>query len=118
MDAHNKVSPAVDRRHLFARFWLTASSFWRGRTAKVAWGLTVILVLIVLLQLLVQYLLNYWNRHFFDALERRDASALWTQATQFVPLAIASILLAATSVWGRMTAQRKWRECVTRQVIE
>jgi ABC-type uncharacterized transport system fused permease/ATPase subunit len=84
----------------------------------VAWGLTVILVLIVLLQLLVQYLLNYWNRHFFDALERRDASALWTQATQFVPLAIASILLAATSVWGRMTAQRKWRECVTRQVIE
>ncbi|HEY7749856.1 MAG TPA: SbmA/BacA-like family transporter, partial [Aestuariivirgaceae bacterium] len=27
-------------------------------------------------------------------------------------------LLAATSVWGRMTAQRKWRECVTRQVIE
>ena len=83
-----------------------------------AWGLTVVLILIVLLQLLVQYLLNYWNRHFFDALERRDASALWTQAALFVPLAVASILLAATSVWGRMTAQRKWRECVTRQVIE
>jgi ABC-type uncharacterized transport system fused permease/ATPase subunit len=118
MDAHNKVSPAIDRGHLFARFWLTASRFWRGRTAKVAWGLTVVLVLIVLLQLLVQYLLNYWNRHFFDALERRDASALSTQAAQFVPLAVASVVLAATSVWGRMTAQRKWREYVTRQVIE
>lgn len=118
MDAHDKMSPAVDRRHLFARFWLTASRFWLGRSARVAWSLTVVLVLIVLLQLLVQYLLNYWNRHFFDALARRDASALWAQAALFVPLAVASILLAATSVWGRMTAQRKWRECVTRQVIE
>jgi len=118
MDAHDKISPAVARGHLFARFWLTASRFWRGRSARWAWGLTVVLVLIVLLQLLVQYLLNYWNRHFFDALERRDASALWTQAALFVPLAVASAVLAATSVWGRMTAQRKWRESVTRQVIE
>jgi len=118
MDAHDKISPAVARGHLFARFWLTASRFWRGRSARWAWGLTVVLVLIVLLQLLVQYLLNYWNRHFFDALERRDASALWTQAALFVPLAVASVVLAATSVWGRMTAQRKWRESVTRQVIE
>ena len=118
MDAHDKISPAVARGHLFARFWLTASRFWRGRSARWACGLTVVLVLIVLLQLLVQYLLNYWNRHFFDALERRDASALWTQAALFVPLAVASVVLAATSVWGRMTAQRKWRESVTRQVIE
>jgi hypothetical protein len=66
----------------------------------------------------VQYLLNYWNRYFFDALERRDAAALWTQAELFVPLAAASVVLGATSVWGRMTTQRKWRECVTRQVIE
>jgi ABC-type uncharacterized transport system fused permease/ATPase subunit len=68
--------------------------------------------------LFVQYQLNYWNRYFFDALARRDAAALWRQAGLFVPLAAASVLLAATSVWGRMTAQRKWRECVTRQVIE
>jgi ABC-type uncharacterized transport system fused permease/ATPase subunit len=118
MDTHDNNGPAVDRRHLFARFWLTASSFWRGRSGRLAWGLTVILILIVLLQLLVQYLLNYWNRYFFDALERRDAAALWTQAELFVPLAAASVVLGATSVWGRMTTQRKWRECVTRQVIE
>jgi ABC-type uncharacterized transport system fused permease/ATPase subunit len=73
---------------------------------------------VVLLQLLVQVLLNLWNRHFFDALERRDGQALWIQAQLFVPLAAASILLAATSVWGRMTAQRSWREALTRQVIE
>jgi ABC-type uncharacterized transport system fused permease/ATPase subunit len=79
--------------------------------------LTVFLVLIVLLQLLVQYLLNFWNRNFFDALGRRDASELWTQAL-FAPPAGASIVLAASSVWGRTTAQRKWRESMTRDVIE
>ena len=98
MEARSKINPVIHRRHLFARFWLAASSFWRGRSARVAWGLTIVLVIIVLLQLLVQYLLNYWNRHFFDALERHDASALWTQAGLFLPLALASMLLAATSV--------------------
>ena len=100
---------------MLKRFWHSASGFWAGRAA---WGLTVLLVLIVLLQLLVQFLLNLWNRHFFDALERRDAAALWTQAETFVVLAAASIALAAISVWGRMTTQRKWRECLTRQVID
>ncbi|MGD0531278.1 MAG: SbmA/BacA-like family transporter [Methyloceanibacter sp.] len=122
MDALHEISPALQQarleRRLFARFWQTASPFWFGRWAKVAWGLTVILMLVVLAQVLVQLLLNLWNRNFFDAVERRDASALWTQAKLFVPLALASIALAAISVWGRMTAQRKWRESVTRQVIE
>jgi ABC-type uncharacterized transport system fused permease/ATPase subunit len=75
-------------------------------------------IAVVLLQLLLQVLLNLWNRNFFDALERKDGHALWIQAQLFLPLAAASILLAATSVWGRMTAQRSWREALTRQVVK
>lgn len=71
----------------------------------------------MLLQLLVQYWLNLWNRNFFDALGARDASMLWTQASLFVPLAAASSALGLLSVWGRMTVQRKWRESVTRRLI-
>jgi putative ATP-binding cassette transporter len=122
MGALHEISPVSGQasleRRLLVRFWQTASSFWRGRWAKVAWGLTAFLVLVVLAQLLVQLLLNLWNRNFFDALQRRDAAALWQQALLFLPLALASIVLGATSVWGRMTAQRRWRECVTRLVIE
>jgi vitamin B12/bleomycin/antimicrobial peptide transport system ATP-binding/permease protein len=122
MGALHEISPvsgqASRERRLLVRFWQTASGFWRGRWAKVAWGLTAFLVLVVLAQLLVQLLLNLWNRNFFDALQRRDAAALWQQALLFLPLALASIVLGATSVWGRMTAQRRWRECVTRLVIE
>ena len=68
---------------------------------------------IVLVQLLVQYRLNLWNRDFFNALGRRDGAALWSEAQIFLPLAAASILLAAVSVWARMRVQRKWREALT-----
>jgi putative ATP-binding cassette transporter len=118
MDTHDKNGLVVDRRHLLARFWRTGSSFWGGRSGRLAWSLTVALIIVVLLQLLIQYLLNYWNRYFFDALARHDKTALWTQAELFVPLAAANIVLAATSVWGRMTTQRKWRESLIRHVIE
>ena len=110
MDAGDKISPAVDRRHLLATILAYSLPLLARSIRSGGLGLTVVLVLIVLVQLLVQLLLNYWNRNFFDALERRDATALWMQAELFVPLGVASVVLAATSVWGRMTAQRKWRD--------
>jgi vitamin B12/bleomycin/antimicrobial peptide transport system ATP-binding/permease protein len=61
---------------LLVRFWRSASLFWRARKAWVM-GLVFILIVIVLLQLLVQVLLNVWNRNFFNALERKDAQGLW-----------------------------------------
>jgi ABC-type uncharacterized transport system fused permease/ATPase subunit len=118
MDAIHKPGPTNDQNRLLGRFWRTARKFWSGRYGWVAWNLTIFLVLIVLVQLLVQYLLNYWNRVFFDALERRDSEVLWQQAWLFVPLAMASTVLAAVSVWGRMTTQRKWRESVLRRIAE
>ncbi len=75
------------------------------------------LVAIVALQLYVQYQLNYWNRDFFNALERRDGNALLTQALLMLPLGAASIALATASVWGRMTTQRRWREWLTTHLI-
>ena len=112
-----QISSFLGRDRLLARFWQSASQFWRVKKAWVAF-LVVFLVVVVLLQLLLQVLLNLWNRNFFDSLARRDANALWLLAQLFVPLAAASILLAAASVWGRMTAQRSWREALTRHVIE
>jgi ABC-type uncharacterized transport system fused permease/ATPase subunit len=57
----------------------------------------------VLLQLLVQYRLNFWNRDFFNAIERKDGADIWAQALRFAPLGAASLILAIVSVWGRMT---------------
>jgi vitamin B12/bleomycin/antimicrobial peptide transport system ATP-binding/permease protein len=108
---------ADDPHQQWSRFWDSASGFWRGLAAWRIWLLCVSLVALVVLQLYVQFRFNYWNRDFFDALERRDPESLRTQVLLLVPLCGASIVLAVSSVWGRMTVQRKWREWLTTHLI-
>ena len=112
------IENSADPHQEWSRFWESASGFWRGLPAWRVWTLGAALVLIVILQLYVQFRLNYWNRDFFDALEGRDPSRLQTQALLLVPLCGASIALAVTSVWGRMTMQRMWRRWLTTHVID
>lgn len=81
------------------------------------WLLAFIMVTVVLLQLVVQYRLNLWNRDFFNGLEKRDGSALWSQSVLFLPLAVTSVVVSLFGVWGRMTAQRTWRAWLTEHVI-
>ena len=65
-------NPADDPQQQWSRFWHSACGFWRGLAAWPMWLLCVSLVALVVLQLYVQFRFNYWNRNFFDALERRD----------------------------------------------
>jgi putative ATP-binding cassette transporter len=96
------------------RFWKTARGFWHGATA---WALLAMLVTGVVLQVVVQYRLNYWNRDFFNALEARDGGQIWQLAQTLLVLAAASIALAVAAVWGRMTFQRLWRDWLTSRLI-
>lgn len=102
----------------FLRFWRCASGFWRGPASWAAWALSLLLLVNLLLALLTQFWLNVWTRDFFDALERRDGTTIVEQVLVFLPLALASTALAILGVWGRMTAQRSWREWLSRRLIE
>ena len=59
-------------RSLAVRFWRSASGFWRAPNASGARLLTATLIGSAVLQLALQYRLNYWSRDFFDAFGRRD----------------------------------------------
>jgi putative ATP-binding cassette transporter len=107
MPAQN--SDAQVRKALVRRFWRTALGFWKGNQRRVAWLMTISLIILVLLHLLVQYRLNVWNRELFDALEKKDGAAVLYQSVLFVPLAAASITAAVLIVWARMRTQRRWR---------
>lgn len=96
------------------RFWRTARGFWRG---PAAWTLIALLMFATVLQVVVQYRLNYWNRDFFDALEVRNGHQIWLQARVLLVLAMASIALAIGAVWGRMSFQRLWRDWLSRSLI-
>jgi len=108
---------ASDHVMLLKRLWLSASGYWHGSTAGGARALTGVLLAIALLQLLVQYSINVWNRGFFDAIGRRDGAVVLEQTMLFVPLAAGSVALAVAAVWGRMTMQRCWRAWLSEHVL-
>ncbi len=114
MNNDSYIAPSEQR--LLSRFWQAARGFWSGESARWAWLLTLLLIATVLLQLLTQYSLNFWNRDFFNAIGRKDGADLLTQTLRFLPLAAASLALAVFSVWGRMTLQRKWREWLSERL--
>lgn len=107
------VGPAPLRR-----FWRMALGFWTGGSAWIPWALMALLTVCVVTQLLVQYRLNFWNRDFFNALERRDGREILQQTYLLPALAASSIGLAMTAVWGRMTFQRSWRAWLTGQLLD
>ncbi len=114
----NQTYLVPDEKRLLSRFWQSASGFWLGRSAWRAWLLLAALIATVLLQLLTQYRLNFWNRDFFNAIGFKDETGLWSQALRFVPLAAASLALAVFSVWARMTLQRRWREWLSNHLYD
>jgi vitamin B12/bleomycin/antimicrobial peptide transport system ATP-binding/permease protein len=107
-----------EERRLLGRFWQSASGYWRGSGAWLVWFLTAFLFATVVAQIVVQYWMNYWNRDFFDAIQKRDTSAVWAQAKIFLPLLAASIAVAMVSVWGRMTMQRQWRQWLSNKLYD
>ena len=100
------------------RFWRTARQFW-GRTGdRRAWILTGALGAILVIQLLVQYRVNVWNRDIFNALEQKDSSAVLFQALMYIPLICASVFVAVCGIYCRMTTQRLWREWMTNHGLD
>jgi putative ATP-binding cassette transporter len=111
-----RTSSIQGEMRLLGRFWQSASGYWRGPTAWTAWLLVIALIIDVVLQLLTQYGLNFWNRDFFNAIGRKDQAELLALALRFLPLAAASIALVVFSVWARMTLQRSWREWLSNRL--
>ena len=107
-----------DHYRMWSRFWESASGYWRGVRAWRVWLLCAFLIMVVALQLYVQFRFNYWNRDFFDALEGRSPARLKGQALLLIPLCCVSVALAIASVWGRMTVQRTWRQWLSRKAFD
>jgi len=102
---------------LFSRYFKSDSGFWRGRTGWLAWPLFVLLIFLIIFQLFIQYKINFWNRDFFNALSKKDVAQIWKEAWVFIPLALSSIFIAVMTVWAKMTAQRRWRQWLSKSML-
>jgi putative ATP-binding cassette transporter len=111
--AASELNEKARNKSLARRFWASARGFWGGDVRRIAWLMTIGLLVLVIVQLVFQYRLNVWNREVFDAMERKDAGAVLHQAWTFLPLAAGSIVVAILIVYMRMRMQRRWRAWLT-----
>jgi len=108
----------LERKYLLRRFWRTATGFWFGGADRLAWVLSISLLMLILLNLGAQYGINRWNRAIFDALEKHDSASVLYLAGIFFPLAVASVLFGVVNVWARMSTQRRWRAWVSKRMLD
>ncbi|MER9791890.1 ABC transporter ATP-binding protein/permease [Mesorhizobium sp. M0213] len=105
------------KRYLLKRFWISARGYWSGSGDRVAWPLTIGLLVLIVANVGFQYGINVWNRAIFDAIEQRNAHTVYWLSAVFLPLVIGSASLVVAQVFFRMRIQRRWRSWLTTAVI-
>ena len=106
------------RQYLLRRFWQTASGFWGRRGRRIAWILSGTLLVIILLNIAASYGMNLWNRAIFDALEKKESSAVFFLSMIYFAILVASVFVSVTQVYARMTMQRRWRKWLTDNLVD
>lgn len=105
------------RRYLLKRFWISARGFWSRRGDKLAWVFTLGLLAMIGINVAIQYGVNVWNRGIFDAIEKRDASTVYSLASIFPFLVLGSVFIVTSQVYVRMRIQRRWRAWLTKVLV-
>jgi len=105
------------KSYLLTRFWISARGFWSRNGDRLAWPISIGLLILIVGNVALQYGINVWNRAIFDGIEKRDAASVYFLTAIFFPLAIGSVLLGVAQVCARMGIQRRWRAWLTNAVL-
>jgi vitamin B12/bleomycin/antimicrobial peptide transport system ATP-binding/permease protein len=111
--AHDESIAPSDRRF----FLNIALRYWREEKAKQAWLLTGAVAVLVVLTVAIQLGINYWNRLFYDALDRREGTALLQNVFLALGLVAASAAAAVALVHARFRLQIRWRGWLSKRLI-
>jgi vitamin B12/bleomycin/antimicrobial peptide transport system ATP-binding/permease protein len=94
-----------------------SSGFWTEPGKHKAWFWTIGALALVFANLVVNVGINRWNKWFFDALEKRDATQLLELVATIAILVIVGAGFAVAMVRCRMTLQIAWREWLTGELL-
>src|SRR5262245_12340743 len=106
------------RRYLLGRFLRGGRRYWGREGGRLAWVLTGILLVILLLNLGTSLGMNVWNRVFFDALEKKQSATVFWLALGYFPLLAVSVAVGIALVYTRMTVQRRWRAWLNSHLLD
>ena len=96
---------------------LLSKPFWTGATSQKAWLVTLGAFAFALGDVGMQYLLNRWNKSFYDALELRSAVLIQSAALWFFVLLIAATMTVMAATLCKILLQVAWREHLTKKAI-
>ena len=89
---------------------------WYAAEARLAWGLTLLVVLMTLAQIATALGVNAWHGAFFAALDRRDAASMGHQAWVFAGLVLLTMALAVAQLGARQMLALSWRRWLVRDL--
>ena len=99
-----------------SQYWRLAGGYWKGPTARIAWTLTIVTIVLVIANISVQYGVNAWNKFFFNAMEQKQQNVVLSAIGLFAALAVASSAVSVFQLISRMRLQVLWRQWLTQRL--
>jgi len=106
------------QKRMLRHFLRLSLGFWRSEAKLAAWILGLSFIGCLFLKVGVDLAVNWWNKYFFDALQERQTQQLFYSILIVLFLAVLSAGIAGLLQYVRMRFQLRWREWLTKTLIE
>lgn len=103
--------------HTLRHFWRLARPFWASEQKYPALLLLVATVLMNLLLVGVNILTNFWNLHFYNALQSLDYPGFLLGGLQFILLQIGTTVFTVGAFHFQQKLTLRWRRWATRNML-
>ncbi len=100
------------------RFWHLAGPYWRSERKGRARQLTVLVVTLTFAQVALAIALNFWNEHFFNALERKHFDRFLLLIGVFLAIVAANVLVTGLHLHFKRRLQIDWRDWLTTETLD
>ena len=113
-------SPEMPRRstNFFRQFVALGAPYWNSEDKLKVRGLTVLLVLLTVCQVVSPVLINLWSKQLFNALEQRNLDQLMTMIGALAGILAFAMAVTATHMAVKRRLQVGWRQWLTRRILD
>ncbi len=106
-------------RDFFRDLWKMARPYWQeSEERSLAWGVSALIIFLNLFMVFISYRITEWYAVFWNALQRFDSPAAWTQLAIFVGLATAYIVAAVLQTFFTQMLEIRWRRWLTYHYLD
>ena len=103
---------------VWQQFWTIASPYWRREEKWTAWGLTALLVILLLAQTRFAVMLNQQAGEFTSALAAQEKTRFWTAIEYSIGLLVITVPTYALYFYTRDRLGIYWRRWLTNRFLD